>query len=72
MKATHTTSTGQRFNIRPNRTKRTFTISKLNDDGTAYAKYRTIPMTKNEFTDNLSNTGNDWMQFLKSDEYYTI
>jgi len=58
--------TGREFNVTPNHSARTFTIRV---DGT---KYRTLPMTKNEFQSCLSNTGNDWQQFLKGTDYYTV
>jgi hypothetical protein len=35
-------------------------------------KYRTIPMSKEEFQSCKHNTYNDWKQYLKSDEYYSI
>ena len=54
-----------------NQSKRTFTIRKY-IDGKLYAKYRTIPMTKEEFNSEEWNTENDWRQFLKSDDYYTV
>lgn len=65
--ATFTKSiTGRVFKITPNHSKRTFTIQ---SDGT---KYRTNPMSREEFNSCLNNTGNDWQQFLKSNDYYVV
>ena len=62
----HTTITGRVIKTRPNFSARTFTI--VTDGG----KYRTYKMGKDEFNNNLFNTGNDWQNFLKSDDYYTV
>lgn len=53
--------------VRSNKTLRHFTIIK--EDGT---KYRTTPMSKEEFQLNEYNTMNDWADFLKSDDYYAV
>lgn len=63
---TVTTSTGETFRITSNKSKRTFTIR------TDYAKYRTIPMPKDEFESAQYWTGNDWAQYFKTDEYYKV
>tara|TARA_R110002126_G_scaffold251055_3_gene394058 strand:+ start:4568 stop:4768 length:201 start_codon:yes stop_codon:yes gene_type:complete len=55
----------------PNYSKRTFTIRKF-IDGKLFSKYRTIPMSQEEFDSEEMNTENDWKQFLKSDDYYTV
>jgi len=60
------TITGRIIDVTANQSKRTFT---LRIDGT---KYRTNPLSKEEFQSCLNNTGNDWQQFLKSDDYYKI
>lgn len=50
-----------------NKSARTFTIRKNG------SKYRTVKMSKYEFTNSLHNTSNDWDNFLRqSDEYYVI
>ena len=49
-----------------NKSKRTFTIK------TESSKYRTYPMSKQEFENNQYNTGNDWQQFLKGVNYYKV
>lgn len=59
------TSTGT-IRVNSNESKRHFTIK--TDGGT----FRTIPMTKREFEESEMNTGNDWVQFLKTDEYYRV
>ena len=55
----------------PNYRNRTFTLRIFNKEGRK-AKYRTLPMNKEEFEKELNNTINDWKQFLKTDEYYKI
>lgn len=60
------TITGEEIRISSNKSKRTFTII------TTGGKYRTYPTTKSEFEANEYNTGNDWKQFLKTDNYYKV
>ena len=60
------TITGRKISVRPNFSARTFTIK------TDAANYRTYKMSKNEFNSCLFNTGNDWQNFLKSDDYFRI
>ena len=62
----HTTITGRKIKVRSNKSKRTFTIK------TNAAKFRTFQMSQEEFQSCEHNTGNDWNQFLKSDDYYQI
>jgi hypothetical protein len=57
--------------VTPNYSKRTFTIRKY-IDGKFFTKYRTIEMNQEEFDTEEMNTENDWKQFLKSDDYYTV
>lgn len=67
MKATELkTITGSLIKVTPNNSKRTFTIR---TDG---AKYRTIQMSRGEFESAKAWTGNDWSQFLKTDEYFVV
>ena len=54
-----------------NQSKRTFTLT-VYYNGIRYAKYRTMPMSQEEFDSSEHNTENDWMQFLKTDEYEVI
>lgn len=54
-----------------NHSARTFTLRIVYPDGSK-TKYRTIPLSKEEFNSNLHNTINDWNQFLKSDDYYRV
>ena len=63
---TFTTITGETLKISANHAKRTFTIVN------SYAKYRTIPLSKEEFNSCLDNTGDDWDEFLKSSDYYKV
>lgn len=65
MKTTRT-SLGQEIKVSSNKKRRTFTIK------TTSGKYRTYPMTKQEFESCLYNTGNDWSYFLRSNDYYEI
>lgn len=60
------TISGREINVTTNYQKRTFTIR------TSSAKFRTTPMNKEEFNSCLDNTANDWKQFLKSNDYYTV
>ena len=60
------TITGREINVKANQSKRTFTIR------TEGRKYRTLPMSKEEFEDAEYWTANDWEQFFKTDEYYTV
>jgi hypothetical protein len=55
----------------PNESQRTFTLRILYANGDL-AKYRTIRMSKDEFNSCIYNTQNDWLQFLKSDDYYQV
>jgi len=61
------TITGREINVKANHSKRTFTIRV--ESGT---KYRTLPMSKQEFNSCLHNGGQDWQNFLKTDEYYKV
>lgn len=65
MKNLHTI-TGRELKITSNKSKRHFTII------TESSKFRTFPMSKEEFKSCEHNTGNDWNQFLKSDDYYKV
>ena len=60
------TISDRELKISSNKSKKTFTIV------TESSKYRTLPMSKEEFNDNLHNTGNDWQNFLKSSDYYKV
>lgn len=61
-----TTITGRTIAISSNKTAKTFTIK--TDSG----KYRTNQMSKDEFEKAQYWTGNDWSNFLKTDEYSKI
>jgi len=64
--STYTTISGRVLKVSSNQSKRHFTIK------TESATYRTYPMSREEFNSNEFNTGNDWAQFLKSDDYYKV
>jgi hypothetical protein len=65
--STFTTITGRIISVRPNYSAKTFTIK--TGEG---SKYRTTKMNKDEFESCLYNSGNDWNQFLKSNDYYRL
>ena len=60
------TITGIEINVKANNSKRTYTIRKQG------SKYRTYQMAKEEFDSAYYWTGNDWSNFLKTDEYYRV
>lgn len=62
----YTTILGREIRVSSNKAKKTFTI--IADA----AKYRTLQMTKEEFQSCSHNTGNDWAEFLKSNDYYKV
>ena len=58
--------------VKANQSKRTFTIRRHYKDG-AILKYRTVPMSKEEFDSEEMNTDGDWITFLKySPDYYKV
>jgi hypothetical protein len=58
--------------VKANQSARTFTIRKTYSDGSK-VKYRTIPMSQEEFDSEEMNTENDWKNFLRStNDYYTV
>jgi hypothetical protein len=54
----YTTISGMTIFVRPNYSKRIFTIK--GDYGT----FKTYKLSENEFNYNLFNTGNDWKNYL--------
>jgi hypothetical protein len=60
------TISNQEIKISSNKYNRTYTIR------TNGSVYRTIKMSKEEFKSNSNNTGNDWKNFLSSDDYYLV
>lgn len=60
------TITNREIKITANYSKRTYTIR------TESGKYRTYPMSKEEFTSWERSTGNDWQNFLKGSDYYKV
>ena len=61
------TISGREINVTSNQSARTFTIRVLG------AKYRTVPMSREEFKSCENNTANDWQQFLSnSNDYYKV
>ena len=64
-------TSNETIKVTTNQSKRTFTIRKY-IDGKFFTKYKTIRMRQEEFDREKMNTENDWKQFLKSDDYYTV
>lgn len=54
-----------------NKSRRTFTL-RVYFKGKLVSKYRTNPLSPDEFRNEMNNTTNDWRQFLKSDDYYVL
>jgi len=70
-------NTNVEIKVTPNHSARTFTIRKVTTDlytGATYrAKYRTEPMTQDDFDIHLSCNTMDWIQFIKrSPCYYSV
>ena len=65
------TTVKRELQVSLNYSKRTYTLKFKYSDG-ATIKYRTTPMSKEDFNNNLLNTENDWLQFLKTDDYYKV
>ena len=61
----------EKLKVTANNSKKTFTIRQF-IDGILFAKFRTLPMGKEEFEREEMNTQNDWKQFLKSSDYTKI
>ncbi len=61
------TITGIEIKVRPNNSKRTYTIKTQSG-----SKYRTVPMSKEDFNNSYYWTGNDWQNFLRTDECYKV
>ena len=61
-----TTISNETIKVSENKSKRTFTII------TSGGKFRTYPMNRDEFNNATYLTGNDWSQFLKSEDYYKV
>lgn len=63
---TFTTISGREIKVRANESMRHFTIV------TKSGRYRTYKLSKDEFNSCKNNTGNDWQQYLSSNDYYTV
>jgi hypothetical protein len=60
------TISGRQIFVRPNFSKKVFTIK------TDAAIYRTYKLSGHEFDENLFNTGNDWLNYLKTSQDYFV
>lgn len=65
-------STKREIKATANKSKRTYTLRMLDDDGKVYLTYRTIQMSKEEFEGAYYWTQQDWSNFMKTDEYYRV
>lgn len=54
-----------------NQSKRTFTLRIRYFDG-SQSKYRTLPMSKQDFNNCLYNSSSDWQNFLNYGAYYKV
>lgn len=61
----------QSIKVVANESARTFTI-RTYVNGKFSNKFKTIKFSKEEFSENKNNTENDWMEFLKSSDYYAV
>lgn len=57
--------------VKSNKSKRTFTIRKY-VDGKFFSKFRTLDFSKDEFEELDNNTEEDWKNFLRTDNSYTV
>lgn len=55
----------------PNHQKRTFTLY-VQYEGKTCSKYRTIKYDKDEFRSKLYNTNDDWEEFLRRCDEYSL
>ncbi len=60
-----------KIKVTANKTKKRYTIRKY-EGGKCVAKYRTFKMSKSEFNEAEYNTTNDWINFLKTENYYKV
>ena len=60
------TITKRELKVSSNKRERTFRIK------TESATFKTIPFSKQEFNSAYYWTGQDWQEFLRTDEYYQI
>ena len=54
-----------------NQSKKTFTL-RVYINNELQSKYRTLSFNKVEFEDMKCNTNKDWLEFLGTDQYYTV
>jgi hypothetical protein len=60
------TISGREILVRPNFSKKVFTIK------TDSATYKTYKLASHIFDENLFNTGNDWFNYLKTSQDYFV
>lgn len=66
MTRTLNTITNIQIKVTPNKSQRTFTIRRQG------IKFRTLQMSREEFDSADYWTGQDWSNFLKTNEYYIV
>lgn len=66
MTRTLNTITNVEIKVTPNKSQRTFTIRRQG------IKFRTLQMSREEFDSAEYWTGQDWSNFLKTNEYYIV
>lgn len=59
------------LSVTANKSAKTFTLRFTYNDGSK-VKYRTLPMSREEFEQAEYWTEGDWIEFLKTDEYYSV
>jgi len=64
-------NTREIISVKPNYSKRTFTIRKYNGKNLV-AKFKTTEMSEEEFMESEYNTEGDWKDFLKMNECIII
>lgn len=57
------------YKITFNRSRKTYTIRAIDNNGKVYAKYRSYPQGS-DYSENW--TQNDIVQFLRSNDYYVV
>jgi len=61
-----TSITGREFNLTSNKSKKTWTIR------TNGFKYCTYPMSNEDWNSSDFWSGNDWSNFMKTNDYYRV
>ena len=65
------TTSKRSLTVAANKSAKTFTLRFTYDDG-AKIKYRTTRMSRFDFYNADNQSESDWLQFLKTDDYYKV